>query len=198
MSPNSYYAHPTAVIDEGGVIGPGTSIWHFSHIMTGCLIGEHCVIGQNVLVATGVVLGNRVKVQNNVSLYTGITCEDDVFFGPSSVFTNVKNPRSAVNRKNQFKQTVIRKGVTVGANATVICGIELGAYAFIGAGSVVTRPVPAYGLVTGNPAVLRGWMSRTGCKLRFDTAGRAVCEESGEVYQLSGQVVTQAEEKSKH
>ena len=187
---SSYYAHPTAVIDEGCMIGQGTQVWHFSHIMAGCSIGEHCVIGQNVLVATGVVLGNRVKVQNNVSLYTGITCEDDVFFGPSSVFTNVKNPRSAVNRKNKFSLTVIRKGVTVGANATVVCGNELGPYAFIGAGSVVTRPVPAYGLVTGNPAVLRGWMSEAGCKLRFNAQGRALCEESGEEYLIKGSEVT--------
>lgn len=191
---SSYYAHPTAVIDEGCAIGRGTKIWHFSHIMTGCSIGEDCVIGQNVLVATGVVLGNRVKVQNNVSLYTGIICEDDVFFGPSSVFTNVKNPRSEINRKNQFQQTVIRKGVTVGANATVICGNELGAYAFIGAGSVVTRTVPPYGLVTGNPAVVRGWMSRAGFRLRFDSTGRASCEESGEQYQLEGNKVTRIEQ----
>lgn len=190
-----YYAHPTAVIDEGCTIGRGTKIWHFSHIMTGCSIGEDCVIGQNVLVATGVVLGNRVKVQNNVSLYTGINCEDDVFFGPSSVFTNVKNPRSAVNRKSQFKQTLIRKGVTVGANATVICGNELGVYAFIGAGSVVTRAIPAYGLVTGNPAVLRGWMSRVGCRLQFDAAGRAFCSESGEEYQVKDNVVTRVDQE---
>lgn len=178
------------MIDEGCAIGKGTKVWHFSHIMPGCSIGEDCIIGQNVLVATGVVLGNRVKVQNNVSLYTGISCEDDVFFGPSSVFTNVKNPRSAVNRKNQFKQTIIRKGATVGANATVICGNELGTYAFIGAGSVVTKPVPAYGLVTGNPAILRGWMSEAGCRLHFDAEGRAVCQESGDKYRIKGQVVT--------
>ena len=162
--------------------------------MTGCLIGENCVIGQNVLVATGVVLGNNVKVQNNVSLYTGIVCEDDVFFGPSSVFTNVKNPRSAVNRKTEFRQTLIRKGVTVGANATVICGNEIGTYAFIGAGSVVTKAVPAYALVIGNPAVLRGWMSRAGCRLRFDATGSAVCAESGEAYKLDNNKVTRVDE----
>lgn len=184
-----YFAHPTAVVDEGCTIGSGTRIWHFSHLMPGCTIGEECTIGQNVMIATGVVLGNRVKVQNNVSLYTGVICEDEVFFGPSCVFTNVKNPRSAINRKHAFQRTLIRRGVTIGANATVVCGNELGRYAFIGAGSVITRPVQPYGLVTGNPARQVGWMSEAGIRLQFDAEGRAFCDESRTAYRLSNNVV---------
>lgn len=185
----SYYAHPTAVIDEGCVIGKGTKIWHFSHIMPNCIIGENCNLGQNVVVSPEVVLGNNVKVQNNVSVYTGVICEDDVFLGPSMVFTNVINPRSAVNRKSEYKKTVVRKGATIGANATIVCGIEIGAYAFIGAGAVVTRSVPPYALMVGNPARQTGWMSEYGHKLKFDNEGLAVCPESGERYILiDGQV----------
>lgn len=188
-----YFAHETAVIDEGCLIGNGTRIWHFAHIMAGSRIGERCVIGQNVMVGPGVQLGNGVKVQNNVSLYTGVICEDDVFFGPSCVFTNVRNPRSFIDRKHEFMQTLIRRGVTIGANATVVCGNELGAFAFIGAGSVITRAVPAYGLVAGNPARQIGWMSEAGSRLLFNIDGRAVCDLSGAVYQLRDHVVTRTE-----
>lgn len=160
-----FFAHPTAVIDEGCRIGAGTKVWHFSHLMPGAVIGENCVIGQNVFVADQVQIGNNVKVQNNVSLYEGVTCEDDVFIGPSAVFTNVINPRSAVNRKNEFKKTIVRKGATIGANATIICGIEIGKYAFVGAGAVVTKDVLPYALVTGNPAVQTGWMNEEGMKV---------------------------------
>ncbi len=181
---NDFYAHPTAVIDEGCLIGRGTRIWHFAHLMSGCTVGEGCVIGQNVMIAPGVVLGKNVKVQNNVSLYTGVLCEDEVFLGPSCVFTNVKNPRSAIDRKHAFLKTVIRKGVTIGANATVICGTELGMYAFVGAGSVVTKPVAPYELVIGNPARQAGWMSEAGSRLLFNDEGRAYCGESGAEYRL--------------
>lgn len=185
-----YFAHPTAVIDEGCVIGKGTKIWHFSHIMPNCVIGENCNLGQNVVVSPEVVLGNNVKVQNNVSIYTGVICEDDVFLGPSMVFTNVINPRSAINRRSEYKKTMVRKGATIGANATIVCGIEIGAYAFIGAGAVVTRDVPPYALVVGNPARQTGWMSEYGHKLKFDNKGIAVCPESGEKYRLiNGQVI---------
>jgi UDP-2-acetamido-3-amino-2,3-dideoxy-glucuronate N-acetyltransferase len=184
-----YFAHPTAVIDEGCVIGKGTKIWHFSHIMPRCVIGENCNLGQNVVVSPEVVLGNNVKVQNNVSIYTGVICEDDVFLGPSMVFTNVINPRSAVNRRSEYKKTLVRKGATIGANATIVCGIEIGAYAFVGAGAVVIRDVPPYALVVGNPARQTGWMSEYGHKLKFDADGLAVCPESGERYRLiNGQV----------
>lgn len=179
-----YFAHPTAVIDEGCVIGKGTRIWHFSHIMTGCIIGENCNLGQNVVVSPQVVLGNNVKVQNNVSIYTGVICEDDVFLGPSMVFTNVINPRSAVNRRSEYRQTLVRKGATIGANATIVCGIEIGRFAFIGAGAVVTRSVPPYALVVGNPARQTGWMSENGHKLKFNAEGYAICPESGERYRL--------------
>lgn len=179
-----YYAHPTAVIDEGCEIGAGTKIWHFSHIMPNCIIGENCNIGQNVVISPEVVLGKNVKVQNNVSIYTGVQCEDDVFLGPSMVFTNVINPRSAVNRKNQYAKTFVRKGASIGANATIVCGHDIGRYAFIGAGAVVTKPVPDYALVVGNPARQTGWMSEYGHKLMFDANGMAKCPESGEVYQL--------------
>lgn len=184
-----YYAHPTAVIDEGCIIGDGTKIWHFSHIMPNCHIGEHCNIGQNVVISPEVVLGKNVKVQNNVSIYTGVQCEDDVFLGPSMVFTNVINPRSAINRKNQYAKTVVKQGASIGANATIVCGHDIGRFAFIGAGAVVTKNVPDYALVIGNPARQTGWMSEYGHKLKFDQQGFATCEESQERYQLvNGQV----------
>ena len=180
----NYFAHPLAVIDEGCEIGVGTKIWHFSHIMPGCKIGDNCNIGQNVVISPGVVLGKNVKVQNNVSIYTGVECEDDVFLGPSMVFTNVVNPRSAINRKNQYTKTRVKKGASIGANATIVCGHDIGRYAFIGAGSVVTRVVPDYGLVMGNPARQAGWISEVGHKLTFDDKGIGVCVESGERYKL--------------
>ncbi|MNU74807.1 UDP-2-acetamido-3-amino-2,3-dideoxy-D-glucuronate N-acetyltransferase [compost metagenome] len=180
----SYFAHETAVVDPGCTIGEGTKIWHFSHIMPNCTIGERCNIGQNVVVSPDVILGNNVKIQNNVSIYTGVICEDDVFLGPSMVFTNVMNPRSAVNRKDQYSKTVVRKGASIGANATIVCGNDIGQYAFIGAGSVVTKEVPAYALVVGNPARQIGWMSAFGHRLTFDENGSAVCPESNERYQL--------------
>lgn len=179
-----YFAHETAVIDENCQIGEGTKIWHFSHIMTGCVIGTNCNIGQNVVISPEVVLGNNVKVQNNVSVYTGVTCEDDVFLGPSCVFTNVTNPRSAVNRKSQYAGTHVGKGATIGANATVVCGHDIGTYAFIGAGAVVTKHVPDYALLVGNPARQLGWMSEYGHRLYFDNEGIAECPESHEKYQL--------------
>ncbi|MGJ7031902.1 acyltransferase [Niabella hirudinis] len=179
-----YFAHPTAIIDEGCIIGAGTKIWHFSHIMAGCVIGAQCNLGQNVVVSPKVVLGNNVRVQNNVSIYEGVICEDDVFLGPSMVFTNVINPRSAVSRKNEYKQTLVKKGATIGANATIVCGNTIGEYAFIGAGAVVTKDVPAYALLVGNPARQTGWMSEYGHKLKFDAAGKAVCPESGAIYEF--------------
>jgi UDP-2-acetamido-3-amino-2,3-dideoxy-glucuronate N-acetyltransferase len=180
----SEYIHPTAVIDDGAVIGNSVRIWHFSHLMPGCIIGDQCNIGQNVFIATGVVLGKNVKVQNNVSLYEGVTCEDDVFLGPSMVFTNIKNPRSAVPRKGQYIATNIRKGATIGANATIVCGNEIGTYAMIGAGTVVTKSVLPFALVAGNPARQLGWVSRYGHRLQFDERGSAACPESGEIYLL--------------
>lgn len=185
-----YYAHPTAVIDEGCKIGKGTKIWHFSHIMPNSVIGENCNIGQNVVVSPEVVLGNNVKVQNNVSIYTGVTCDDDVFLGPSCVFTNVVNPRSAVNRRGQYAKTHVGKGASIGANATIVCGHDIGPYAFIGAGAVVTKNVPAYALVVGNPARQIGWMSEYGHRLNFDENGIATCPESGEKYRLKNGVVS--------
>jgi UDP-2-acetamido-3-amino-2,3-dideoxy-glucuronate N-acetyltransferase len=186
----TYYCHETAIIDEGCTIGKGTRIWHFSHVMTGAVIGQSCNIGQNVFIASGVRLGANVKVQNNVSLYTGVICEDDVFLGPSVVFTNIINPRSAIVRRDKYISTHIRKGATVGANATIICGNEIGAYAFIGAGAVVTRHVLPYALVVGNPARHVGWMSEFGHQLHFDDKGIAICPESKEVYILKdGQVI---------
>jgi UDP-2-acetamido-3-amino-2,3-dideoxy-glucuronate N-acetyltransferase len=179
-----YQAHETAVIDEGCIIGDDTQIWHFAHIMTGCTIGAHCTIGQNVVIAPGVTLGNGVKVQNNVSVYTGVTCADDVFLGPSCVFTNVLNPRSAISRKHQFRPTPVEKGASVGANATILCGCRIGAYAMIGAGAVVTDDVPPYAVVAGNPARQMGWMSEYGHRLLFDAEGLATCPESGAVYRL--------------
>ncbi|MCB0654446.1 MAG: N-acetyltransferase [Saprospiraceae bacterium] len=182
----NYFAHETAVIDEGARIGAGSSIWHFCHLMSGAALGEGCKLGQNVFVASGVVLGRNVKVQNNVSIYEGVTCEDDVFLGPSMVFTNVSNPRSAVVRQGQYEQTRVGKGASIGANATIVCGNNLGDYAFIGAGAVVTKSVPAYALVAGNPARQIGWMSEYGHRLVFDENGRAACPESGERYELKG------------
>lgn len=179
-----YYAHETAVIDEGAIIGKGTKIWHFSHIMTGCEIGENCNIGQNVVVSPGVKLGRNVKVQNNVSIYTGVICEDDVFLGPSMVFTNVVNPRSNVNRRGQYVQTIVKRGASIGANATIVCGHDIGEFAFIGAGAVVTKEVLPYALVVGNPAKHVGWMSEFGHRLHFDADGLAQCPESSEKYRL--------------
>ncbi len=184
MQPKKYFAHETAVIDEGAEIGEGTKIWHFSHIMPGAKIGERCNIGQNVVVSPGVVLGKNVKVQNNVSIYTGVICEDDVFLGPSMVFTNVSNPRSAIVRRDKYEQTLVKKGATIGANATIVCGHTIGEYAFVGAGAVVTKDVPPYALVVGNPARQIGWMSEYGHRLHFDENGIAVCPESGEKYKL--------------
>jgi UDP-2-acetamido-3-amino-2,3-dideoxy-glucuronate N-acetyltransferase len=179
-----FYAHPTAVIDEGCKIGKGTKIWHFTHIMSNCEIGENCNFGQNVVVSPGVILGRNVKVQNNVSIYTGVICEDDVFLGPSMVFTNVINPRSAVNRKSEYARTLVRHGASIGANATIVCGNDIGEFSFIGAGAVVTKPVPAYALLVGNPARQTGWMSEYGHRLKFDEKGFAVCPESQETYLL--------------
>jgi UDP-2-acetamido-3-amino-2,3-dideoxy-glucuronate N-acetyltransferase len=194
MEGNKYFAHPTAVIDPGCSIGDGTKIWHFSHIMPNCVIGENCNIGQNVVISPEVVLGKNVKVQNNVSIYTGVECEDDVFLGPSMVFTNVTNPRSAINRKNQYAKTLVKKGATIGANATVVCGNDIGRFAFIGAGAVVTKNVPDYALVVGNPARQTGWMSEFGHKLVFNKDGVAVCEESKEKYKLDNGVVSKVGE----
>lgn len=185
-----YFAHATAVIDEGCEIGDGTKIWHFSHIMPNCKIGEKCNIGQNVVISPEVVLGKNVKVQNNVSIYTGVICEDDVFLGPSMVFTNVTNPRSAVNRKERYAKTIVKKGASIGANATIVCGHNIGEYAFIGAGAVVTKTVPNYALVVGNPAKQVGWMSEYGHKLNFSKQGEAVCPESGTRYLLKDGNVT--------
>jgi UDP-2-acetamido-3-amino-2,3-dideoxy-glucuronate N-acetyltransferase len=184
MNDLNFFAHPTAVIDEGCEIGKGTNIWHFCHLMSGCRIGENCSLGQNVFVGSNVVLGRNVKVQNNVSIYEGVVCEDNVFLGPSMVFTNVINPRSAINRKTEFRKTIVRKGATIGANATIVCGNEIGAYAFIGAGAVITKTVPAYAVIVGNPGRQRGWMSEAGYPLNFDKNGEAVCKGSGEVYVL--------------
>jgi UDP-2-acetamido-3-amino-2,3-dideoxy-glucuronate N-acetyltransferase len=179
-----FFAHETAVIDNDCQIGANSKIWHFSHIMSNCVLGEGCNIGQNVVVSPDVVLGKNVKVQNNVSIYTGVICEDDVFLGPSMVFTNVINPRSAVNRKDEYMKTVVRKGASIGANATIVCGHDIGEFAFIGAGAVVTKEVPAYAMVVGNPARQIGWMSEHGTKLIFEENGIAVCTESKEQYQL--------------
>ncbi len=179
-----YFAHETAIIDEGCKIGKGTKIWHFTHIMSNCTIGENCNFGQNVVVSPDVVLGKNVKVQNNVSIYTGVICEDDVFLGPSMVFTNVINPRSAVNRKSEYAKTIVKHGATIGANATIVCGHDIGEFAFIGAGAVVTKNVPAYALIVGNPARQIGWMSEYGQRLTFDKDGFAVCPESKEKYKL--------------
>lgn len=179
-----YFAHETAVIDADCIIGKGTKIWHFSHIMSHSTIGENCNIGQNVVVSPEVILGNNVKVQNNVSIYTGVICEDDVFLGPSMVFTNVMNPRSAINRKNEYQKTMVKKGTTIGANATIVCGNNIGEFAFIGAGAVVTKEVLPYALVVGNPSKQIGWVSEFGHTLKFNEDGFAICKESGEKYRL--------------
>ncbi|AXE20495.1 N-acetyltransferase [Runella rosea] len=178
------FIHPTAVVDEGCEISGGTKIWHFCHIMPDCKIGQNCNIGQNVVISPGVILGNNVKVQNNVSIYTGVTCADDVFLGPSMVFTNVSNPRSAINRRGQYEKTHVGKGASIGANATIVCGHDIGEYAFIGAGAVVTKNIPPYALVIGNPARQVGWISEYGHRLNFDNHGFATCPESGTVYSL--------------
>jgi UDP-2-acetamido-3-amino-2,3-dideoxy-glucuronate N-acetyltransferase len=184
-----YFAHPSAIVDEGCTIAKGVKIWHFSHIMPHCIIGENCNIGQNVVISPEVILGKNVKIQNNVSIYTGVVCEDDVFLGPSMVFTNVTNPRSAVNRRGQYERTVVKQGASIGANATIVCGHDIGRFAFIGAGSVVTKTVPDYALVVGNPARQIGWMSEYGHRLNFDESGIALCPESGEKYQLKDHFV---------
>ena len=184
-----FFAHETAIIDDGCKIGKGSKIWHFSHIMPNCVLGENCNIGQNVVISSEVVLGKNVKVQNNVSIYTGVVCGDDVFLGPSMVFTNVINPRSAVNRKAEYAKTYVAKGASIGANATIVCGHDIGEYAFIGAGAVVTKTVPAFALVIGNPARQAGWMSEFGHKLEFDVTGKAICKESAQVYQLENNSV---------
>lgn len=185
-----YFAHQTAVIDAGCQIGAGTKIWHFSHIMANCQLGEKCNIGQNVVISPEVVLGNNVKVQNNVSIYTGVICEDDVFLGPSMVFTNVLNPRSAINRRDQYLKTLVKKGASIGANATVVCGNEIGEFALIGAGAVITKNVKSFALVVGNPARQTGWVSEYGHKLNFNENGMAVCPESGQEYKLSDNQVS--------
>jgi UDP-2-acetamido-3-amino-2,3-dideoxy-glucuronate N-acetyltransferase len=181
---DTYFAHPTAVIDEGCIIGAGTKIWHFSHLMSGCELGGSCNLGQNVVVSPGVKLGRNVKVQNNVSIYTGVVCADDVFLGPSCVFTNVINPRSAVNRRGTYEETLVGQGASIGANATIICGNAIGAYALVGAGAVVTKEVPAYALLVGNPARQIGWVSEYGHRLNFNDLGQATCPESSQEYQL--------------
>jgi UDP-2-acetamido-3-amino-2,3-dideoxy-glucuronate N-acetyltransferase len=179
-----YFAHPTSVIDDGSEISAGTKIWHFSHVMSGCVIGENCNIGQNVVISPGVVLGVNVKIQNNVSVYTGVICEDDVFLGPSMVFTNVINPRSAINRRGEYSRTVVKKGASIGANATVVCGNNIGSFALVGAGAVITKDVADYALVVGNPAKQIGWVSEYGHRLNFDADGIALCIESGQTYSL--------------
>ena len=184
-----YFAHETAVVDTGCTIGKGTKIWHFSHIMPNCILGKNCNIGQNVVVSPDVILGKNVKVQNNVSIYTGVVCEDDVFLGPSMVFTNVMNPRSAVNRKNEYLKTIVHKGASIGANATIVCGHDIGEYAFIGAGAVVTKTVTPYALMVGNPARQLGWMSEYGQRLVFNNEGVAICSESREEYKLENNKV---------
>ena len=189
MEEKQYFIHSSALVDEGCIIGKGTKVWHFSHIMPGCKIGERCNIGQNVVVSPDVVLGDNVKVQNNVSIYTGVTCDDDVFLGPSMVFTNVINPSSAINRRDQYARTHVGKGASIGANATIVCGHNIGEYAFIGAGAVVTKNVPAFALVVGNPAKQLGWVGEYGHRLHFDANGMATCEESGQQYLLENNQV---------
>lgn len=184
-----YFSHETAIIDEGCDIGKGTKIWHFSHVMSNCTMGQNCNIGQNVVVSPNVVLGRNVKVQNNVSIYTGVVCEDDVFLGPSMVFTNMQNPRSAINRRSQYAKTLVKRGASIGANATIVCGHDIGEYAFIGAGAVVTKNIPPFALVVGNPAKQIGWMSEYGHKLIFDKDGKATCPESKQTYELKDGVV---------
>lgn len=190
MNKNNYFSHETAVIDQGCSIGQGTKIWHFSHIMTNAVLGERCNLGQNVVVSPGVVLGNNVKVQNNVSIYTGVICEDNVFLGPSMVFTNILNPRSAIIRRDQYVETRVEKGASIGANATIVCGNTIGRFALIGAGSVVTKAVPAYALIVGNPGKQIGWVSEYGHRLHFDDKNDAICPESKEIYRIENNTVT--------
>ena len=190
---NNYFAHETSVIDDKCTIGTNTNIWHFSHIMSKCSIGDNCNIGQNVVVSPQVILGNNVKVQNNVSIYTGVICEDDVFLGPSMVFTNVINPRSAVNRKDEYLKTIVKKGASIGANATIVCGNNIGEFAFIGAGSVVTKEIPNYALVVGNPSKQIGWVSEYGHRLNFGENNFAICKESNQKYQLENKKVERVE-----
>lgn len=185
----NFFAHETAVVDEGCNIGEGVKIWHFSHIMPNCIIGDKCNIGQNVVISPDVVLGKNVKIQNNVSIYTGVICEDDVFLGPSMVFTNVINPRSAVNRKSEYAKTIVKKGASIGANATIVCGHDIGAFAFIGAGAVVTKNVPDYALLVGNPAKQIGWVSEYGHRLEFNEFGIAVCPETKQMYKITNESV---------
>jgi UDP-2-acetamido-3-amino-2,3-dideoxy-glucuronate N-acetyltransferase len=185
----NHYVHESAIVDDGCEIGDGTKVWHFSHLISGCRIGKNCSIGQNCVIFSDVILGNNVKIQNNVSVYTGVICGDDVFLGPSCVFTNVTNPRSAINRKNQYAKTHVGNGASIGANATIVCGHDIGEYAFIGAGAVVTKNVPAYALFIGNPARHAGWMSEYGHRLKFDDKGSATCPESGATYELKDGVV---------
>jgi UDP-2-acetamido-3-amino-2,3-dideoxy-glucuronate N-acetyltransferase len=192
MTAKNIFIHPTAVIDEGAQIGAGTNVWHFCHLMSACKVGERCNIGQNVYIDNNTVIGNGVKIQNNVSVYNGVVIEDDVFLGPSMVFTNVINPRSFIERKDEFKKTVVRKGATIGANATILCGIEIGAYAMIGAGAVVTKNVLAYSIMTGNPALQAGWISEAGIKLNFDVEGLAICPQTGKSYKLENGFVNAA------
>lgn len=192
MTKSSFFAHDTAVIDADCIIGDGTKIWHFSHVMSNCIIGENCNLGQNVVVSPKVILGTNVKVQNNVSIYTGVVCEDDVFLGPSMVFTNIVNPRSAIIRRDEYKTTLVKKGASIGANATIICGNTIGEYALIGAGAVVTKNVAPYALVVGNPSKQIGWVSEYGHRLEFDENGKAACSESKEVYQLENNSVSKS------
>ena len=193
MEEKDYFSHEKAVVDKGSKIGKGTKIWHFSHIMTDCIIGEGCNIGQNVVISPKVILGKNVKIQNNVSVYTGVICEDDVFLGPSMVFTNITNPRSAVNRKDQYLETLVKKGASIGANSTIICGNPIGRYALIGAGTVVTKPIPDYALIVGNPGRQIGWVSEYGHRLVFDDKGLAICPESGQKYALISNQVERIE-----
>jgi UDP-2-acetamido-3-amino-2,3-dideoxy-glucuronate N-acetyltransferase len=190
MTKNDFFCHASAIVDEGCEIGMGSKIWHFSHLMTGCKIGENCNIGQNVVVSPGVTLGNNVKVQNNVSIYEGVTCDDDVFLGPSMVFTNVINPRSAINRRGQYLKTFVGKGASIGANATIVCGHDIGPYSFIGAGAVVTKNVQPYALVVGNPAKQIGWVGEYGHRLNFDENNRAICPESQQEYILENNLIS--------
>ncbi|HEY0355179.1 MAG TPA: acyltransferase [Flavisolibacter sp.] len=184
------YIHPTTIIDENCIIADGVKIWHFCHLMPGCTIGKNSVIGQNVFIGSNVTIGSNVHIQNNVSVYEGVLCEDDVFLGPSVVFTNIKNPRSSISRKGQYIPTIVRKGATIGANATIVCGNEIGSYSFIGAGAVITKPVLPFAIMTGNPARQTGWMSERGCRLQFDEKGLARCEETNETYQLKNNIVS--------
>ena len=192
MKKATYFSHETAVIDQDCSIGEGTKIWHFSHIMPTAIIGERCNLGQNVVVSPGVILGNNVKVQNNVSIYTGVICEDDVFLGPSMVFTNILNPRSAIVRRDQYVETRVEKGASIGANATIVCGNTIGKFALIGAGSVVTKPVPAYALIVGNPGKQIGWVSEYGYRLHFDANNVAICPESNETYHVKNNLISKA------